>query len=262
VTWLAGTASYLHHHRDLTHGVVGAPLLALAAAGALRLGLAGARFLPLLGCSLLGAGLHVLMDLWTSYGTRALSPFDRTWYAWDTVFIVDPWVLLLLGAGLVAWRSPQLARQLASLSLGLVAAYVGARFLLHAQAVATARERVPRAVRLAALPHPLSPLRWRIIADTGPDYWIGTLSLEGDSPPLARRPKRSETPAVGIARRSEVAAIFLDFSRFPWLEVADDPEGTAVTWSDLRFDQAGRAGFVTRVVVAPDGRIRSQAFRF
>lgn len=59
-----------------------------------------------------------------------------------------------------------------------------------------------------------------------------------------------------------MAAIFLDFSCFPWLEVADDPEGTAVTWSDLRFDQAGRAGLVTRVVVAPDGRIRSQAFRF
>ena len=37
------------------------------------------------------------MDLWTNYGTRALLPFDHTWYAWDLVFIIDPviWVLLL-----------------------------------------------------------------------------------------------------------------------------------------------------------------------
>ena len=80
VTWLGGTATYLHHHREVTHSVVGAPVLALALAVVLRLAFAGARFLPLLLCSLGGVAGHVFMDLWTSYGTRALSPFLATRY--------------------------------------------------------------------------------------------------------------------------------------------------------------------------------------
>jgi inner membrane protein len=263
VTWLAGSASYLHHHRDITHGVLGGPLLALGLAAALRAVVKGARFVPLLGLSLLGVVGHVFMDLWTSYGTRVLSPFDRTWYAWDTVFIVDAIILgLLLGALLVRGVA---GRWLASVALGLVLAYVGGRAILHQQALVMARERLPRdgLVRLAALPHPLDPLRWRILADARGSLWSGEQRLSGSSSPLVRRTKREEDAVVALAREeSEIAAIFLDFSRFPWLEVETVPEGTAVTWRDLRFEQPGRAAFVTRVVVGADGRIRSQAFRF
>jgi hypothetical protein len=64
------------------------------------------------------------------------------------------------------------------------------------------------------------------------------------------------------ARSSEIAAIFLDFSRFPWLAVAATPEGTQVTWTDLRFESRGEDRFVTKVVVGWDGRIRSEGFHF
>jgi inner membrane protein len=263
VTWLAGSASYLHHHRDVSHGLPAAPLLALGLAAALKAAVRGARFLPLFGLSLLGVTGHVFMDLWTSYGTRALSPFDRTWYAWDVVFIVDVVILALLAAALALRGDAR--RRGASVALGLVLAYVGARALLHDRALAMARERLPREslVRLAAIPHPLDPLRWRILADAGRAFYVGPLRLAGHSPPFERRDKRPEDPAVVLAREgSEIAAIFLDFSRFPWLEVEQVPEGTAVTWRDLRFERPGGTGFVTRVVVAPDGRIHSQAFRF
>jgi inner membrane protein len=264
VTWLAGSASYLHHHRDLSHGLLVGPLLALGLAAALRVGVRGARLLPLLGLSLLGVLGHIFMDLWTSYGTRALSPFDRTWYAWDTVFIVDPVILVLL-AGALLVRAASARRRVASVAVGLVLAYAGARALLHDQALVMARERLPREglVRVAAIPHPLDPLRWRILADAGRAFFVGELRLAGASPPFERRDKLPEDPAVALAREhSEIAAIFLDFSSFPWLEVEQVPEGTAVTWRDLRFERPGRESFVTRIVVAPDGRIRSQAFRF
>jgi inner membrane protein len=132
---LQGTASYLQHHRDLSHSVVGAPLLALGLALGFRLALRGSRFVGLFVAALAGVAGHVLMDLWTSYGTR-------------------------------------------------------------------------------------------------------------------------------VRAESEVATIFLAFSRFPWLEVEETTDGTAVTWRDLRFERPGRDSFVTRVVVGRDGRIRSQAFRF
>src|SRR5262245_55527196 len=86
VAGLQGATAYLEHHRDLSHSVVGAPLLALGLAVLLRATQRGSRFGALLACSLLGVALHVFMDLWTSYGTRVLAPFNRTWYSWDLLF--------------------------------------------------------------------------------------------------------------------------------------------------------------------------------
>jgi inner membrane protein len=263
VAGLQGAAVYLEHHRDLTHSLVGFPLLALALAALLRPLLPGARFAPLFGCALLGCAVHVFMDLWTSYGTRVLSPFDRTWYAWDLVFIVDPYLLLgLLACLLLARRA---GPRLASVALGLALAYVGGRAVLHAQALDSALARVPASppARAAALPTPLDPFRWRALVDTGNAFWTGEVRLNGPAQPLRRRDKTPETAEVTRVREtSRVASVFLDFSRFPWLEVAHTAQGTEVTWTDLRFERPGRQSFVTRVVVGPDGRIRSEAFHF
>jgi inner membrane protein len=278
VTRLMGTASYLEHHRGISHSLVGAPLLAVALAALVRLFAPRARFLPLLMCSLAGVASHVFMDLWTSYGTRVLSPFDATWYAWDVVFIVDPivWALLLLSAAV--FRGPDSGRRLATLGLGLVVTYVGVRAVFHAQALETAARVLPAGEtrRLAALPSPLSPFRWKILADGPRTLYSGELDLLKPLPPLQRREKHPEDALIAQAREeSSAAAVFLEFSRFPWLEVAETPEGRAVSWRDLRFEDVpglvgstdaerirGRRGFVAQVIVGPDGRIRSESIRF
>lgn len=262
---LASTTAYLEHHRGFTHSIVGAPLLAVGLALALRWAVPGARLLGLLACSLVGVAGHVFMDLWTSYGTRVLSPFDRRWLTWDLVFIIDPWVLAILLAAVLWQRRSAQGPGIASVGLGLLLAYVGARAVLHAQAADRALAQLSgrKVERLAALPAPFNPFAWRVIADTGDAYWMGDLDLRGRSAPLSRRAKQPEDAAVARARSaSEVAAVFLDFSSFPWLEVEPTPDGTAVVWRDLRFQARGRESFVARVVVGHDGQIRSQSFRF
>jgi len=264
---LHSASAYLEHHRDLSHSVAGAPLLALGLAGAVRLFRRDARVLPLALVSVLGVACHVLMDLWTSYGARVLAPFDRTFYTWDLVFIVDPWLLLLLlVALLLAGRVAQPAR-IASLALGLMLAYAGGRAVLHAQALEAGLLRVPTGrasvQRAAALPTPLDPLRWRFIADTGAAYHTGELRLDHPSAPLQRRDKLPENAQVVRVRESSaVAAVFLDFSSFPWLSVIETEQGTVVSWSDLRFERPEREGFVARVVVDKNGRVTHESFRF
>src|SRR5262249_48106409 len=153
-----------------------------------------------------GVAGHVFMDLWTSYGTRVLSPFDHTWYAWDVVFIVDPWILLLLAGCLVAGHGRAWGGQLASVALGLVLSYVAGRALLHARALDTAEPRLPADVRrVAALPDPLDPFRWRILADTGDAYWTGDVRLDAGTPPFEKREKRAEDATVLRARQAGVA---------------------------------------------------------
>ncbi len=262
---LQGSTAYLEHHRGFTHSLLGGPLLAIALAVLLRLTVRGSRLAGLLVCSLAGIAGHVLMDLWTSYGTRVLAPFDRRFLTWDLVFIVDPWVLALLLIAVLWKRSSLQSPWIASAALGLLVSYVGARAVLHQQAIDQALAQLGgRGVaRVAALPSPVDPFAWRVLADSGGAYWTGNLNLRGRSAPLARRPKRAEDATVARVREeSEVAAVFLEFSSFPWLEVQETPAGTEVSWRDLRFERPGRESFVARVLLSPDGRIVSERFRF
>jgi inner membrane protein len=281
VTWAHGTAAYLEHHRGLSHGVVGAPFLALALAIALRLCVRGSRFATLLLCALAGVAGHVFMDLWTTYGTRVLSPFDATWYAWDIVFILDPFVWALLGGALfvesvLRARQSPMSAPAAAVGLGLLLTYVGARAILHARAVDEARHVLPRegVLQTAAIPSPLDPFRWKLLADAGTSFYSGEIDLRKGPRPLRRRDKRPEDARVARVRQtSEAAGIFLAFSRFPWLEVDESADGVTVSWRDLRFEdvpglvsreraEQARQRFVARVVLGPDGQIRSETIRF
>jgi hypothetical protein len=173
-------------------------------------------------------------------------------------------------------RGSPMGAPAAAVGLGLLLTYVGARAVLHAQALDEARHVLPPATarRVAALPSPLTPFVWRIVADDGAAFYTGELDLARGPRPLERRVKRREDERVAQARaESPSAAIFLAFSRFPWLEVSESPEGSTVLWRDLRFEGVPGLGwlskgspqrdrFVARVVLGPDGRMRSESIRF
>ena len=63
------------------------------------------RIRALLGLSYLAVATHPLLDWLNNYGMRWLMPFDGTWFYGDAVFIVDPWMWLLLGGSVFLYRS-------------------------------------------------------------------------------------------------------------------------------------------------------------
>ena len=56
------------------------------------------------------------MDYINSYGVRLLMPFSDRWFYGDALYIVDPWLYLMLGPRLVARRRDAAARRRASAS--------------------------------------------------------------------------------------------------------------------------------------------------
>jgi inner membrane protein len=104
---LGGKWFYLHHHRGVTHSVVGTLALALLipclfyAADLLvckiRRWPRRVRFTGLLVVSLVLSASHPLMDWTNNYGVRPLLPWDGSWYYGDLVFIIDPWLWLVVG---------------------------------------------------------------------------------------------------------------------------------------------------------------------
>ena len=107
VTLAGGPAFYLLHHRGITHSIVGTlalafafPLLCCAAERAwarARGREPRARLKGLLVCSLLLTASHPLLDWTNSYGVRPLLPWDGRWIYGDLLFVIDPWVWLVLG---------------------------------------------------------------------------------------------------------------------------------------------------------------------
>src|SRR5439155_9672330 len=71
----------------------------------------------------LGVIVHVLMDLLNNYGVRLLMPFSQRWFYGDVLFIIDPWLWILLGAGVWLARSRHSVKP-ARASLVLSAVYV------------------------------------------------------------------------------------------------------------------------------------------
>ena len=109
-TWITPQPlGYLLHHRGHTHTIIG--LLALGALmttvcwlspAVRRLGASVRRRLWIL----IAAGLasHLVLDAFNSYGVHPFYPFDSRWYYGDAVFIVEPWLWVLLGVA-VAWNA-------------------------------------------------------------------------------------------------------------------------------------------------------------
>jgi inner membrane protein len=261
VSGLFGTVAYLDHHRGFTHAFAFAPLLAAPLAAVMarwRGGTFRAHFL----LALLGIASHIVSDLWTMYGTRALLPFDSSWYALDWIFIVDPVLIAAFAAAAFLPRLVGTARP-SQIALAVAALYVCGRGVQNGLATVEARELAgPDFSNVRALPTPLSLSRWRVVAGGPDELATGAIGLRDRTRTFVRFEKIRETDLVArVARESRAARVFLDFSPFPRLDVRSEGDVTRITWRDLRFsDREDR--FVCEVRVDGAGRIVSETVRF
>lgn len=274
-----GSVGYLAAHRGPTHGPVGFVALAAVTAGlvfawsAWRTRRRG-ESLPsprrtlasLLGLSLIGVTAHALMDLPTSYGTRLLSPFVQTWYAFDWMPIIDVYLWAILIGGLAWCRLRRgAAPRIAVGVLMVMAVHYAGRAGLHQQALAdgaawTAQRepspcaerptlvRHPRVIeaqlagpgaciQAAALPTFLSPFDWRIVRQYPQGYELSQRHALRRADPVDRVWVPSEAgPAIARARATTTGRVFFDFSRFPAARVVERGEtGLVVRFQDVRF---------------------------
>jgi len=97
----------LQHHRGITHSILGTLALGILipsilfgverAVASWRKQSPKIRYRGLLVASLIAAATHPLMDWTNNYGVRPLLPWNGRWFYGDLVFIVDPYLILILG---------------------------------------------------------------------------------------------------------------------------------------------------------------------
>lgn len=87
-----GGVNYLLHHRGHTHTLIAIPVLAFLVLFAMR----RLKDRLLWVTALLGGMLHLFADFWNEYGVHPFWPFDSRWVYGDFVFIIEPWIWVLL----------------------------------------------------------------------------------------------------------------------------------------------------------------------
>src|SRR5690349_21979895 len=92
-----GTASYLDHHRGITHSLIGVPILSLLLS--LVMYFFSGNFVRTYAVALIAMVTHPALDYLNPYGVRPFLPMNGTWYYGDTLFIFDPYLdaALLIG---------------------------------------------------------------------------------------------------------------------------------------------------------------------
>lgn len=261
--------------RGWTHGVLAQAILPIALAGIVwAIGQRAARTAPvgtsqhpsapvrtsfrwLLVLSYVGLYSHIFMDFLNSYGLRLLMPFSGRWFFGDALYIIDPWLYLVLGGGL--WLAARAARtgrfaptRPARVALGLAAAYMLVMLASNLWARSAVRDGLTRAglpadTRFMVTPVLVNPFRREVLIDTGTRYEKGFVWFQ---PAPHFRPAGYgvdiglDQPEAAAALATPRAQAFLRWSRFPYVVIDRTTAPPRVLLNDYRYSDAGaRAGW-------------------
>jgi inner membrane protein len=259
--WLEGT-EHLGFRRGITHGPFAMVLLPLLLAGALwgfdrwqdrrgkrPAGRAAMHFGWLFALSLIATLSHPLFDWFNNYGVRLLEPFSSRWFYGDILFIIDLWILILLGFGL--FRSLQRERAArtdwanpARAALAGLVVYIGANIAISQTAVLAAQGVEPSARQLVANSVPIAFWRREVLWRSD-DGFYGTVACDLGNcaayPREIRKTNAADPRIAAWAQGDPQAQAFLFWSRMPLAELR--PEG--IVLSDQRFQQSPVRGTFT-----------------
>lgn len=295
--YFRGSAVGFVHHRGFTHTVFGIPVISALVLAfvyvAYRLyrrwrplkplpASAHPRLLPrwglLYGLACLAGYSHLLLDFTNNYGIRPFWPLWNRWFAWDTVFIIEPVILVFLITGLLLpalfglvnqeigahTRGPR-GRGGAITALVLVAILWGFRDYQHRRAVAAMEavlfhQKVP--LRVGAFPYMVNPFKWHGVAETENTYEsviVNSSTPEVDPQGVGQTYfKPADSEPIRAAKASYLGGAFIDWAGFPIVEAEkrEQPAEYVVSFRDLRFAYPDRRGVPLSAFVVLDQYLR------
>jgi inner membrane protein len=213
---------------------------------------------------------HPVLDTLNVYGVRWLMPFAERWYYGDILFIVDPWLIAVLGVGV--WLSRRRARsrelfhtdreQPARVAIVAATAYIAAMTLLSSLGTSIATREIAELTgepptRVMMGPVPVNPLERRVVAEQAGGYLVGSFGwlrsphLDAASVrTLARGPW--DHALVRTASLDPDARDWLVWARFPAVAIDSAATGSLVVhFMDIRYAESPNGGFGAISVPVP-----------
>lgn len=292
-SYLGGAGAFLRLHRALLHSLLGSAVLICAIATVFcyfdrkrpsKSSLGPLRFLPAVAVCSIGVAWHLVLDCASGESVQLLWPFKVDSLAWNLTTQLDPWMLVLLVAGLLLpnlfhlvseeigerKKGPR-GRRGALVTLFLLVAYLGARGILHSRAegLLLSREYHGRAPFFAgAFPSSASVFEWRGVVVTDNTIEEVEVSL---APGAEFNPDRSlthfkpeESPTLDAGEVTPIAKTYLAYARFPLASVIRIEDGYRFELHDLQFSSSDTSpgNIFVRVDFDSALQIRISGFHF
>lgn len=211
--------------------------------------------------AVIGALSHPMLDWLNTYGIRLLMPFSDRWFYGDALFIIDPWLWLLLALALAPWRrTRRRVRAFSALALLYVGSMVAASMVAEQFArLATEAEGVKDVEEIMYQPLPAQPFRGALIVATAESYvpgefrWlaVGRDRVRFSADPIPRGDW--EAPEVQRALEDQSVMDYLTWSRFPFVRTDTVGGRIAVSFGDARFVDGPSGGGLGGIrVILPD----------
>lgn len=230
-----GMASYLRHHRGITHSLPALLLWPTLLTLPLAYGFGvGANWPHLYGWILFAVLFHVLLDALNSYGVQCLRPLKKRWIHLDVLAIFDPVLFLLHSLGLIFWLIYDFSPADLFFAIYLTTfAYVAIRAIQHAWQV----QHVIRTIGVPGICHVLPsfhPFRWRFVLETEECFYTGTIFhrvLQINEV----LPKTEKNRIIQATLGIDGVRSFLGFAQRIHVTWQERNDGYEVSWSDVRF---------------------------
>jgi len=251
---LKGNAFYIRHHRGISHSWVAVPVWAAGIVLLLQ-ALYGFRlpWLHLGGWVLLAVSLHIVSDLFNSYGAMAAWPFSKRYIAWSVIHLFDPFLFALhllaiclwaLDAADPAWLFPGM--------YGVIILYYIGRVRQRNSAERRARAIDDSPESRGAIGYTLLPTvtwkDWNVIRrNRDGSFAVG--NLHGSRLTWVETLQSAVHEAVVRSKQDKDIRGFLALSDYRCARLAAYDWGWEVRWIDIRYRHRRQYPFVGVIVM-------------
>lgn len=248
---LRGNANYIKHHRGLSHSLPAVLVWTALITGVVSLSYRSIPWPHFAFWVFLSVALHVLTDLFNTYGAQAYRPFSRRWIKWSIIHIFDPFIFFAQLLAILWWGAELADPEAIFPALyAILAAYYGWRTIARRSLL----KKIPRldpqrktGDRYTVFPT-MYPYRWNLVKQTrdgefGIGEWTGRQVVWRDTL------RCDDHPAADASRSHPDVAAFLEITPFPCVSVFRHSWGYEVRWMDIRYRYRRQYPFVAVVMM-------------
>jgi len=244
---IKGNAAYIRNHRGISHSLPAIAIWTILITGLLQLFYKGSLpWLHVGGWVLLAVVVHIITDLFNSYGTQALRPFSDKWISWNIIHIFDPFIftshiiaILLWAGGLV---NPALLFPI--LYLILIVYFFWRTTTQHAILQKLPKLDHEHEPSDAYIPIPTVTLnKWNIVKQMADGQFV-LGEFVNNKLHWVDKVRCSNHPVVDMSKSDPAIKAFLYFTSFACSDVREHNWGYEVRWSDVRYRHRKQYPFV------------------
>lgn len=230
---LKGKGSYFRNHRAWSHSLPALPLWGLAISGIIHPFFPDSSFMHLFLWTFLAVILHVGFDLFNVYGTQALRPFSSKWISFDSLPLVDPFILGLHSAGfaLILFFEPGVIFLLIYL---IIMFHIFFRTFYMGRIKKHLWLYYPEANRIKLIPRP-DLFTWDFLIENEDEFIFGFYSTTKIKIEHKLPKKVEHQDIIQKSKDEQDVSDFLASTEYAFPFIKKTKTGCFVLWKDLRF---------------------------